>query len=86
MARIDRIKGLESMFTNYGCDPLKRLFLSFKASNTKMFKKAVNDYILDMRGSVGPTTENLSNLNQKLALFETHVALLKRLIGNAYDQ
>ena len=84
MARIDRIKGLESMFTNYGCDPLKRLFLSFKASNTKMFKKAVNDYILDMRGSVGPTTENLSNLNQKLALFETHVALLKRLIGNAW--
>lgn len=84
MARINGIKGLEAMFTNYGCDPLKRLFLSFKASNVKMFKKAVNDYILDMRGSVEPTTENLSNLNQKLALFETHVSLLKKLVGNSW--
>jgi hypothetical protein len=84
MARIDRIRGLESMFTNYGCDPLKRLFLSFKASNIKMFKKAVNDYILDMRGSVGPIIENVSTLNQTLALFETHVSLLKRLIGDEW--
>ena len=84
MARINGIRGLESMFANYGCDPLKRIFLSFKASNIKMFKKAVNDYILDMRGSSGPTTEDLSTLNQKLTLFETHVSLLKSLIGNSW--
>ena len=83
MARINNIKGLESMFVNYGCDPLKRLFLSFKASNKKMFKKSVDDYIVDMRST--SLTENISVLQKKLALYETHLSLLERLIGSSWS-
>lgn len=97
MARITGIKGLASLFNNYGCDALKRLLLSFKASSrscdsaTMMFKKAVKDYINNIRVTSGLITK--PNTRQKLAvypdssnisLFQTHKALLEGLIGSSW--
>ena len=90
MARITGIKGLASLFNNYGCDALKRLFLSFKASKsscdpaTMMFKKAVKDYINNIR-PIGLITKPEQKMvvypdSKNISLFQVHKSILKDLI------